>query len=128
MSSAARLKQLLARRLRIAGSAPRLEDVLRGTLRERYVRCGKVSCHCRDGPGHGPVSYLSVTLGRGRTVQFTIAPEDLETARQLVGNYERFWRSLEGVSAVNRELLQKRLLPRSGERAAPAPRKRRRRR
>jgi hypothetical protein len=126
MSNAARLKQLLARRLRIAGSAPRLEDVLRGTLRERYVRCGKVSCHCRDGPGHGPVSYLSVTLGRGRTVQFTIAPEDLETARQLVGNYERLWRSLEGVSAVNRELLQKRLLPREG--AAPAPRQRRRRR
>jgi hypothetical protein len=128
--SDARLKQLLARRLGIARGAPRLDEVLRGTLRERYVRCGKAGCHCREGPGHGPVSYLSVTLGRGDTTQFTIAPEDLETARQLVANYERLRRALEGVSAVNRELLQKRLLPRPGvpAQAAPATRRRRRRR
>ncbi len=106
------IRRLLERRRRIAEQFPDLEKLLRGTLRQRYVRCGKPGCHCREGQGHGPVRYLSVSLGVGRTQQITIAREDFETARQCVKNYERLWKLLERISAINRELLKRRGMPR----------------
>ena len=123
-------KRLLDRRLDASLQAPDLAEVLRGTLRRRYVRCGKPGCHCREGRGHGPFLYLSVTLGVGRTQQITIAPEDYATARQYVRNYNRLWQVLERISAINREMLRQRLLPRDGHATAqssPTPGKPRRR-
>ncbi len=101
---------LWERRDRAARKAPNLAEVLRGTLRRRYIRCGKAGCHCAKGPGHGPFIYLSVTLGVGRTEQVTIAPEHAKLARRYVANYGRAYQVLEDVSAVNRELLRRRLL------------------
>jgi hypothetical protein len=89
---------------------PDLAEVLRGTLRRRYVRCGKEGCHCRKGRGHGPFLYLSVTLAVGRTEQITIATPDVSLARRLLAKYARVGRLLEVVSAVNRELLRRRAL------------------
>jgi hypothetical protein len=103
--------RLLARRTSIASKAPALTEVLRGTLRERYVRCGKAGCRCERGQGHGPFVYLSVTLGVGRTTQITVAAEDQAAARQLVRNYERVQQAVEAISAINRQLLQRRTLP-----------------
>ena len=45
---------------------PPLQGILRGSLIERYKRCGKPGCKCADGPGHGPKYYLSVTPAEGR--------------------------------------------------------------
>ena len=90
-------------------SAPSLDEVMRGTLRERFVRCGRPGCHCQEGKGHGPFLYLSVTLGVGKTVQITIAPKDRAIARRYVRNYQRLQRMLEKVSEINRESLRQRL-------------------
>jgi hypothetical protein len=103
-------KTLLKQRTRVAGKAPRVEEVLRGTLRRRFIRCGKPKCHCRRGRGHGPFLYLSVTLGVGQTRQITINPGDYAAALKYVQNYHRMQEVLESVSTVNRKLLQDRLL------------------
>ena len=103
-------KTILKQRARVAGKAPRVEEVLRGTLRRRFIRCGKPNCHCRRGRGHGPFVYLSVTLGVGQTRQITITPGDYAAARRYVQNYHRMQDVLEAVSTVNRKLLQDRLL------------------
>jgi hypothetical protein len=115
------LEALWERRRRAAASVPDLAEVLRGTLRRRYVRCGKESCHCREGRGHGPFVYLSVTLAVGRTEQITIATPDVGLARRFLANYARAYRLLEVVSAVNRELLRRRALSKglAGHRRGP---------
>jgi len=110
---------LLKRRARIAAEAPDLVEVLRGTLRSRYVRCGKPRCHCRKGRGHGPFFYLSVAIGVGHTVQITISSEEYRVARGYVRNYRRLQQILERVSGINRRLLRERLIT-PGE---PAPSK-----
>ena len=104
-------RRLLERRERAVRGLPKLTEVLRGTLAQRHVRCGKPACHCREGPGHGPISYLSVSLGVGRTQQITIAAVDLALAERLLRNYRRTQQVLEDISTINRELLQRRLLP-----------------
>ena len=119
--------RVLSRRTSVASKVPALTEVLRGTLRERFVRCGKPGCHCEKGRGHGPFVYLSVTLGVGRTAQITIAAEDQAVARRMVRNYARVQKAIESISTINRELLKQRVLPRagpsSGEAAKPPQRR-----
>lgn len=113
-------QRLLKQRAKAAGVAPPLSEVLRGTLRKRYLRCGKPGCHCRKGRGHGPFFSLNVTLGVGRTRQITIDPADWALAKRYARNYRRLQEILEVVSAFNRKLFEERMLsgPRTGRRNA----------
>jgi hypothetical protein len=120
-----RKAKLIARRERAAAEFPDFLEVLRGTLRRRYVRCGKSGCHCASGRGHGPVIYLSVSLGVGKNAQITIAPEDYALTRLYVDNYQRLRRLLERISAVNRKLFQERLLGDALQQAPPTKRRKR---
>jgi hypothetical protein len=47
-----------------------------------------------------------VTLKPGKTEQILLSEEMLPVARQFLGNYKRWWATLEKVSAVNRRLLR----------------------
>jgi hypothetical protein len=84
----------------------------------RTVRCGKASCHCARGAGH-QAAYLSVTFRGGRTEQISLPKHLLAVARRWVSNYARWWRAVERISAINRELLRaQRMAPRTGSRGS----------
>jgi hypothetical protein len=120
------IRQQLFRRRQIVARLPPLEAIVRGSVFTRQLRCGKPTCHCARprGARHRAV-YLSVSFGRGRTVQITLAPAVVATARGWVANYQAWWRAIEAVSAINRDLLRRRAVaPPAG---APAPRPPRRR-
>ena len=117
-------EQLLRRLDRVLARAPSLAEVMRGTLRQRYVRCGKPGCHCERGKGHGPFVYLSVTVGVGRTVQITVDRKDRALAERYVRNYRRLQDLLERISEINRELLRERLLPKPPTKRKVPPSKR----
>ena len=95
-------RQALLRRL------PPLQAILRGSLIERYKRCGKPGCKCADGPGHGPKYYLSVSYPGSRP-QMDYVPQELyaQTAEYLA-NHHRVREILEAVCEINRELLRRR--------------------
>jgi hypothetical protein len=85
-----------------------LDAVLRGSLIERYKRCGKPGCKCADGPGHGPKYYLSVSFPGERPQMDYVPQESLEATRTLVANFHEVRATLEEVCAINRELLRRR--------------------
>ena len=101
-----RSAQILARIAELLVGTPALAETIRGTVGVRHVRCGKKTCHCGEGDRHGPVYYLSVSLGPGRTKQITLTHETYELARRYSENYASLHRILEEVSALNRELLE----------------------
>jgi hypothetical protein len=72
-----RLPELALRQRRqgLAKQLPPVTDILRGSLVERYVTCGNPACKCSRGERHGPIWYLTVTLGRGLTTG-GIIPEE----------------------------------------------------
>jgi len=107
--SNAQAKYLLEQRERLASRLPSFAQIVRGSLVTRYRRCGKPTCHCAQGRGHGPAHYLVVTLKPGKTEQILLSPEMLPVARQFLDNYKRWWAALEKVSAVNRRLLRLRV-------------------
>src|SRR2546426_7541823 len=86
---------------------PPAEEILRGSLIERYVTCGNPNCKCSRGERHGPVWYLSVTLGPGRTTGGVVPAEQVEQVRRWIGNYQQVKRALEKISEINRELLRR---------------------
>lgn len=115
-------KQLSDRRDRLLARLPPLQELVRGSVLTRELRCGKRSCHCASGPGH-PATYLAVSFGGGRTEQISLPPALVALARQWVANYQAWWDAVEAISAINRELLRRRRA--SSEKNPPPPRRRR---
>jgi hypothetical protein len=99
---------LRRRRRELLHKLPPLDAILRGSLIERYKRCGKPGCKCAEGPGHGPKYYLSVSFPGERPQMDYVPQEDLPTARALVENFHQVRTALEEVCSINRELLRRR--------------------
>ena len=83
-------------------------QILRGSLIERYIRCGKPGCKCAEGPGHGPKYYLSVSYPGRRPEQDYVPRDYQEQVRQFLANYQKVKQILEEISSINRELLRRR--------------------
>ena len=99
---------LRKRRQALLRQLPPLKAVLRGSLIERYKRCGKPGCKCAHGPGHGPKYYLSVSYP-GFRPQMDYVPQDFYAqTTQLLANYHRAREILEAICEINRELLRRR--------------------
>ena len=99
---------LRKRRNALLRRLPPLQAILRGSLIERYKRCGKPGCKCADGPGHGPKYYLSVSFPGERPQMDYVPQENLEATRALVANFHEVRTTLEEVCTINRELLRRR--------------------
>jgi hypothetical protein len=101
------IERLLARRARVRGRLPPFEEIVRGSVFTRQMRCGKPTCRCARGVLHR-ATYLGVSFAGGRTVQISLPPALVTTARRWVANYQAWWQAIETVSAINRELLRRR--------------------
>ena len=98
---------LQQRRKGLVRLLPALDETLRGSLLERYVTCGNPDCKCARGERHGPVWYLTVTLGVGRTTGSTLTADQVKRVRGWIDNYHNVKERLEKISDINRELLRR---------------------
>jgi hypothetical protein len=101
-SSLRRRRKALLRRL------PHLEAILKGSLIERYKRCGKPGCKCAHGPGHGPKYYLSISRSGQRPGMDYVPQELCEQVRQYLANNRLAREILDEIGRINRELLRRR--------------------
>jgi hypothetical protein len=103
LSSAA----LYKRRRQLLRNMPAVEEVLRGTLRTSFLRCGRPNCHCANGPGHGPKHYLSISQPSGRPRRYYVRNTDVERVRQSIATLNKLREILDQICAVNTELLRR---------------------
>jgi len=103
------VRQLLARRRRLASGLSEPERTLRGVLLSEGRRCSSEGCRCRRGELHGPYSYLAVYAdGRSRTIYVPQAAEAATAAHvELTQRNEAL---LAEISQINLELLRRRAL------------------
>jgi hypothetical protein len=108
-SGLARIPELALRERRrgLAQQLPPVTEILRGSLVERFVTCGNPACKCAKGERHGPLWYLTVTLGPGRTTGGIIPTEKVDQVRGWIANYHKIKEHLEKISEINRELLRR---------------------
>jgi hypothetical protein len=103
------LRQLRARRLRLAASLADPQASLEGSLVSQMRRCGKEGCRCARGELHGPYVYLSI--GRGSDRRLLYVPAELaEVVRHHVSLTEEIAAMLTAISAINLELFARRQL------------------
>lgn len=102
-------EDLLARRQQLLVGLPPPAELLRGSFFVRHRRCGNPRCHCARGTGHR-AALVGVTFADGSTEQVSLPRELERLARNWVRNYQRWWQTVERISAINRELLRRRLL------------------
>ena len=101
-------KALRQRQKALLKRLPPLQAILRGSLVERYKRCGKPGCKCANGPGHGPKYYLTVSFPK-RPPEMQYVPEAFqEKVNEYLENYRKAKEILEELSSINRELLRRR--------------------
>lgn len=99
---------LRERREKLIKQLPSLRNILRGSLIERYKRCGNPNCHCAQGRGHGPKYYLSVSFP-GQRPQMDYIPADIhEQTSASLADFQRVREILEEICEINRELLRRR--------------------
>ncbi len=103
--SSATLRQ---RRELLLQEIPPFDAVLRGSLIERYKRCGKPGCKCAQGPGHGPKYYLSVSHSNEHPSMEYVPQAHHARTVECLGNYRRIRQILDELCAINRELLRRR--------------------
>jgi hypothetical protein len=100
---------LLRRRQTLAGKLVGLEPlILRGSLIERYKRCGHPGCKCQQGPGHGPKYYLSVSQAGSRPEMDYVPEEYSQQVSDYLRHFQEVRQLLERICNINRELLRRR--------------------
>ena len=99
---------LRKRRKALLRQLPPLQAILRGSLIERYKRCGKPGCKCAEGAGHGPKYYLSVSYPGLRPQMDYVPQEAYAQTAEFLANYYRAREILETICEINRELLRRR--------------------
>jgi hypothetical protein len=99
---------LRKRRHALLRQLPQLQAILRGSLIERYKRCGKPGCKCADGQGHGPKYYLSVSYPGLRPQMDYVPQESYAQTAEFLSNYRQAREILEAICDINRELLRRR--------------------
>jgi hypothetical protein len=116
------MKRLLDQRRRALRALPSLGEVVRGSVVERRLRCGKAGCRCARGALHA-ATYLSVTFAGGRTEQISLPADLVPLARRWVANYQSWWKAVERISAINRKILRLRrsAAPTRSRRGGKAP-------
>jgi hypothetical protein len=100
--------QLKRKRKQLLRKLPPLEAVLRGSLIERYKRCGKPNCKCANGQGHGPKYYLSVSRTGARPTMDYVPQSMQDQATQYLANYRTIRDILDQLCAINQELMRRR--------------------
>ena len=99
---------LRRRRKALLRKLPDLEAILKGSLIERYKRCGKPGCKCARGRGHGPKYYLSISRTGVRPLMEYVPQEYHDQVQEYLANHQRVREILAEISAINRELLRRR--------------------
>jgi hypothetical protein len=101
---------LLRRRQDLVRQLAELEPLLlRGSLIERYKRCGHAGCKCQQTRGHGPKYYLSVSQAGGRPEMDYVPEAHVQQVADYLKNFQEVRGLLEKICNINRQLLRRRV-------------------
>ena len=99
---------LKERKGQILGSFPAPENAIRSSLITRFIKCGKLNCHCANGDGHKSF-YLS-SYYHGHTYLDYVPKFYEEKLAASIQTYDEISALLVELSEINLELFRRREL------------------
>lgn len=122
MGSMNRVQQLEQQRDDLKRQIASIKDMRRGTLRERFRRCGKPNCRCAKpgDQGHGPVWSLTWAV-EGKT-HTKVIPDGaaVEQTLKQIAEFRRFRDLTQQLLRVSEQLCDARLMEGQAEAEATA--------
>lgn len=100
--------QINQQKRQVIKQLPPLGEILRGTFIQCYLECIRPNCKCHKDRKyrHGP--YYRVSYGKGRRIHHIYVPLGMKkTAKNWTDNYNKLWRGIEKISALNIKLIRK---------------------
>jgi len=84
-------------------------NLVRASLLERLLKCGKANCRCHTtGPKHGPFFYLNRSFGQGHLQSLLLkSQEQIDQSRQSLAACAQVQQVLDEISQINYELLRR---------------------
>ncbi len=102
-----RLQRLKEKEKAIAKDLPPIKEVMRGTFIKWYGKCKNPNCKCHRGKKHRHGPYYRVSYSKGGRAHHVYVPlEDKEKAKLWVDNYEKIWKAMEEISAINIKIIR----------------------
>lgn len=89
---------------RIRRQMRQLGPLLKGTLTDREIPCGKPNCRCKKGQGH-PGLYLTYS-SQGKTKTVYIPKRMAPKVRKWAKNYAQFKHLLEGMFQIQLKIVK----------------------
>jgi hypothetical protein len=100
------IEELNNRRTEIMNSLPSIDQVIRGSLITRYIKCGNANCRCAKGIGH--MSFYLSSFYKGRT-HMDYVPKTFEPSiRERIENYRLLEELFSELAEINLELFRRR--------------------
>lgn len=96
--------QMVKRRDALIDELRSIGNLMRGTLIQTRVKCGRKGCVCESGEKHEKL-HLSLNL-HGRTRGCYVGEARREEVAPLIAEYQRAWHIIEQLTEVNLELLR----------------------
>ena len=97
-------QRLEVRRDALLAEVRGLGNLMRGTVVRTGVKCGRPGCACAQGTKHVKL-HFSVNLG-GHTRGCYLGPAREAVVAPLLAEYQRAWRLINALTAVNLALLR----------------------
>lgn len=99
-------KELKKQKRQILDSLPPMDDIIRGSLITRRIKCGKPNCHCATGEGHKSF-YLS-SYYHGRTYMDYVPRSWKDWMSRSIESYYLIQNLLTQLTEINLELFRRR--------------------
>src|SRR5579864_8316386 len=76
-------------------------DAIHASFLERFLKCGRPNCHCRQGEKHGPFFYLSRCLAQKRMRTLLLKGEaQIRQGHRSVEAYQKTLARLDQLSEI----------------------------
>ena len=99
-----KLKKQRSALVKALGAGGRL---LKGSLVEKGIKCGKPECECTRGKLHGPYLYVSVFCGKEMGTRLIYVPKHMhKEVKAWVVNLHRMKQDVEKINQINLKLLK----------------------
>jgi len=97
--------KLLQRRRKLLSRIGTLEQMIRGSVFERYSLCSRPGCRCHLGERHGPRHYVAITQSKKQRQHYIPNPQ-VEAVRQSIHQWHSLMTLLDEITAINLALMK----------------------
>ncbi len=105
-------------RTRLLEELSTLSLLLRGSYLERFSTCSRPNCSCHQGKRHGPRRYVVITRDKAQR-QIYVPQTQVDIVRAGIQQYHRLLEIVDRITAINLELMQRRVLNESVKKGYP---------